>query len=90
MISRKRATTGATSAAAYPIQNASVERSSSHALPRHHLRLPIERLMIGEPRDRHVCDHGFSRDAAFNQPRRCRLLARRCLHRPGRRISVGG
>ena len=42
---RSRATTGATSAAAYPIQNDNVARSRMTPSPGHHLRLPIQRLM---------------------------------------------
>jgi hypothetical protein len=41
-----------------------------HALPRHDLRLAIQRQVIGIARDQHVGDKGFGRDAALDQPGR--------------------
>jgi len=45
-----------------------------HALPGHHLSLPIQRLMIGKARDRHLRDECLGRQATFDQPRRCGRL----------------
>ncbi len=45
-----------------------------HALPRHHLRLAIQRQMVGVAGDQHMRHHRLSRQAALDQARRRRLL----------------